>query len=37
MMDYMSRKKVNSMIESDGDVVAYENHPHEDKMRMIKC
>jgi len=37
MMDYISRKKIYSMVESDNVVVAYDNHPYEDKMRMVKC
>jgi hypothetical protein len=32
------RKKVYSMVEGvDDDVSAYDNHPYEDKMRMVKC
>jgi hypothetical protein len=31
------QEKVYSMVESDDDVTAYDNHPYEDKMRMVKC
>jgi len=35
--DYVSTKKVCSMVESDDDVTTYDIHPYQEKMRTIKC